>query len=76
MHLANFLCRQGGCTLGTRRTNGVGNGEGKSIWQGMEGRDAGGDIGINSIYNRNYRVVCRLSAASTNLSDELKQAQD
>lgn len=47
MHLANFLCGQGGCTLRTRKTNRVGKRERKSIWQGMEGRDAGGDIGYD-----------------------------
>lgn len=38
MHLANFSGRQGGCTLRIRRTNKVGNGERKSIWQGLEGQ--------------------------------------
>lgn len=35
MHLANFLCRQGGCTLRTRRTNRVGNGESQygKVWR-------------------------------------------
>lgn len=37
MHLANFSGRQGGCTLKIRRTNKVGNGERKSIWQRLEG---------------------------------------
>lgn len=59
----------------TRRTNRVGNGERKSKWQGMEGRDVGETLVIKE-YITNYHVVCRLSAVSTNMSDELKQAQD
>lgn len=69
MHLANFLCRQGGCTLRIRSTNKVGNGERKSIWQGIEGSQI--HKGTVDVHNRNCHVVFRLSAVSKNMSDEL-----
>lgn len=43
-----------------------------SIWQGMEGRDAGGDSGRPE----QKPVVWTLSTVSTNMSDEWKQAED
>lgn len=55
-----------------RRTNKVGNGERKSIWQGLEGSQ----IHIvrvlwMSITEDIVHVVYRLSAVSTNITDEL-----
>lgn len=41
MHLANFSGSQGGCTLRIRSVYKAGNGEGKSICQGLEGSPGG-----------------------------------
>lgn len=59
----------GWCTLRIRRTNKVGNGERKSIWQGIDSSQI--HKGTADAHNRRCHVVFRLSAASKDMSDEL-----
>lgn len=59
VHLANFLRREGGCTLRVRSTNKVGNGERKSIWQGIKGSQ----IHMGTVDVRN-KLPCGLQAVS------------
>lgn len=49
-----------------RRTNKVGNGERKSIWQGIDG-----SRGTADVHNGHCHVVFRLSTVSKDMSDEL-----
>lgn len=63
MHLANFSGRQGGCTLRIRRTNKVGNGERKSIWQGLEGSQIH-VVGVQCMSITEDIVPCGLQAVS------------
>lgn len=60
-----------------RRTNKVGNGERKSIWQGVEGSQIHILRGLWMFITEDIlHVVHRLSAVSTNMSDELLKLEE